>query len=159
MLRLRVDHSFNTHFSALRHLWIVHVNSSCNGYKADMKVSKDVQKAYKQALSSRSHSHSPYSRFAVGAAVKLRGNASPVGGCNVENASYGATICAERVALHSAVSQYGSVDPEFIVVVTGEKKATVPCALCLQVMAEFCADDCEIYLGNEKEILKKYKFI
>ncbi|MGZ3721586.1 MAG: cytidine deaminase [Bdellovibrionales bacterium] len=124
-----------------------------------MKVSKDVEKAYKKALSSRSHSHSPYSRFKVGAAVKVRGEDLPVGGCNVENASYGATICAERVALHAAVSLYGGISPEFIVVVTGEKKATVPCALCLQVMAEFCADDCEIYLGNEKEILKKYTML
>jgi cytidine deaminase len=121
-----------------------------------MKVSKDVEKAYKKALSSRTHSHSPYSRFAVGAAVKLRGEADPVGGCNVENASFGATICAERVALHAAVAEFGKIDPEFLVVVTGESKATVPCALCLQVIAEFCSDDCEIYLGNEKEILKKH---
>jgi homotetrameric cytidine deaminase len=121
-----------------------------------MKVSKDVEKAYKKALSSRSYSYSPYSHFAVGAAVKLRGKAEPVGGCNVENASFGATICAERVALHAAVSQFGKIDPEFIVVVTGEKKATVPCALCLQTMAEFCADTCEVYLASDREILKKY---
>jgi cytidine deaminase len=123
-----------------------------------MKVGLDVEKAYKQALSSRSHSHSPYSRFAVGAALKLRGKAQSIGGCNVENASFGATICAERVALHAAVAQEGKIDPEFIVVVTAETKATVPCALCLQSLAEFCGDDFVVYLGNEKEILKKYKF-
>lgn len=121
-----------------------------------MKVSQDVEKAYKQALSSRSHSYSPYSRFAVGAAVQVRGVDLPIGGCNVENASYGATICAERVALHAAVSLYGHIDPEFIVVVTGEAKATVPCALCLQTLAEFCKDDCLVYLGNEQTLLQKY---
>lgn len=122
-----------------------------------MKLSKDVQNAYKIALKARTHSHSPYSQFAVGAAVKLQGKPAAVGGCNVENASYGGTVCAERVALHSAVAMNGKISPEFLVVVTGEKKATVPCALCLQTLAEFCADDCVIYLGNEKSLLKKYE--
>lgn len=121
-----------------------------------MKVTQDVEKAYKQALSSRSHSHSPYSHFSVGAALKLRGKEQAVGGCNIENASYGGTICAERVALHTAVSQNGKVDPEFIVVVTGEANATVPCALCLQSLAEFCSDDFVVYLGNEKSLLSKF---
>ena len=121
-----------------------------------MKVSKDVEKAYQQALRARSHSHSPYSRFAVGAGLKIQSAAEPIGGCNVENASYGGTICAERVAIHTAVAAHGKIKPVAIVVVTAEAKATVPCALCLQTIAEFCDDDFEIYLGNEKEILQKY---
>jgi cytidine deaminase len=121
-----------------------------------MKVGLDVEKAYKQALSSRSHSYSPYSRFAVGAALKLRGKSQSIGGCNVENASFGATMCAERAALHTAVASEGEIDPEFIVIVTAEAKATVPCALCLQSLAEFCSDGFVVYLGNEKQILKKY---
>ena len=121
-----------------------------------MNVTSDVEKAYKQALSSRRHSYSPYSHFAVGAALKLRGQALPVGGCNVENASFGATICAERVAVNAAISVYGKIDPEFIVIVTSEEKATVPCALCLQTLAEFCKDDFLIYLGNEKSLLQKF---
>lgn len=121
-----------------------------------MKVSKAVEQAHQAALSCRSHSYSPYSGFAVGAALKLRGNDQPIAGCNVENASFGGTICAERVALHAAVALNGKLDPEFIVVVTGEAKATVPCALCLQTLAEFCGDDFVIYLGNEKAILHQY---
>jgi cytidine deaminase len=121
-----------------------------------MKVSKDVEKAYQQALKARSHSYSPYSRFAVGAGLKLKNEAEPIGGCNVENASYGGTICAERVVILSAVAAHGKIKPEVLVVVTGEAKATVPCALCLQTIAEFCDDDFAIYLGNEKEILQKY---
>jgi cytidine deaminase len=121
-----------------------------------MKVSSDVEKAYQQALKSRSNSHSPYSRFKVGAALKVHGEAAAIGGCNVENASLGGAICAERVAITAAVAKHGKLKPEFMVVVTGEPEATVPCAFCLQVMAEFCADDFTIYLGNEKEILQRY---
>jgi cytidine deaminase len=121
-----------------------------------MDITPDIDRAYKQALKARTHSHSPYSRFAVGAAIKLRGNDLSIGGCNVENSSFGATICAERAALHSAVSQHGRISPEFMVIVTGEIKATVPCALCLQSLAEFCTDDFTIYLGNEKGILRKF---
>lgn len=123
-----------------------------------MKVPKAVQNAHKVAISVREHSHSPYSRFKVGAAIQLKGVKSPVGGCNIENASFGGTICAERVALLSAVATHGKISPEFILVVTGEKKATVPCALCLQTLAEFCADDFLIYLANEKEVLREYRF-
>ncbi len=121
-----------------------------------MKITTDVEKVYRQALSARAHSYSPYSKFAVGVALKLRNRTSLVSGCNVENASFGGTICAERNAIHSAVATYGKIAPEFMVIVTGEKKATVPCALCLQTLAEFCADSFTIYLGNEDEVLQKY---
>lgn len=122
-----------------------------------MKVSKEIEKAYKIALKARSNSYSPYSRFKVGAALKVKGQDEAIGGCNIENASFGATICAERVALHAAVSRFGAkIKPEYVIVVTGEEEATVPCALCLQSLAEFCGDGMAIYLGNESELLKKY---
>ena len=105
-----------------------------------MKISKAVEAAYKAALKTRNHSHSPYSRFKVGAAVQLKGKPAAITGCNVENASYGATICAERNAIFAAVAAHGKIKPEFLVVVTGEAEATVPCALCLQVLAEFAGD-------------------
>lgn len=115
-----------------------------------------VEKVYQQALESRLYSYSPYSKFAVGAALKLRGEDLPVVGCNVENASFGATICAERVAFHSAVARLGRMEPDFMVIVTAEADATVPCALCLQTLAEFCTDDFIIYLANEKSILRQH---
>lgn len=122
-----------------------------------MQFPEDVEKAYQAALEAREHSHSPYSKFAVGAAVKIDGQSEPIAGCNVENASFGSTICAERSALVQAVSRFGgAIRPEFIVVVTGEEDATVPCAQCLQVMAEFCADDTKIYLGNLEGLQKLY---
>jgi len=122
-----------------------------------MKLTSAVENAYKAALMARAHSHSPYSRFKVGAALQIQGKTDSVGGCNVENASYGATVCAERVALWTAVAQFGQVAPEFLVVVTAEDKATVPCALCLQALAEFCSDELPIYLGNEKAIQVEYR--
>lgn len=121
-----------------------------------MKISKAVEAAYKAALETRGHAHSPYSRFKVGAAVQIKGQKQAVTGCNVENASFGATICAERNALHRAVAEFGKIKPEFVVVVTDESEATVPCALCLQVMAEFAADNMPVYLGNEDGIQKSY---
>jgi len=120
-----------------------------------MQIQPDVEKAYKIAMMARSRAHAPYSRFKVGAALKIKESDEAVGGCNVENASFGATFCAERTAVVSAVARFGAFRPEFLVVVTGEKKATVPCALCLQVLAEFCPDDMPVYLGNEQGLLEK----
>lgn len=121
-----------------------------------MQTSDDVQKAYQIARISRERAHAPYSHFQVGAALKLRGVDEAVGGCNVENASFGATICAERTAYVQAVGRFGRIQPEFVVVVTAEENATVPCALCLQVMAEFSADEMPVYLGNLKGVQKKF---
>lgn len=122
-----------------------------------MKVSKSVEIALKAALSARKNAHAPYSRFKVGAALQLRGEKEPITGCNVENASFGGTICAERTAIFKAVADHGKLKPEFLVVATNEKNATVPCALCLQVIAEFAKDDLPIYLGNEAGVQKSYK--
>ncbi len=120
-----------------------------------MKSQKTVEAALKAALKTRTHSYSPYSDFKVGAALKLKGVDAPITGTNIENASFGATICAERVAIFRAVAEHGKIKPEFLVVVTGEEKATVPCALCLQVLAEFCGDKLPIYLGNEEGIQRE----
>ncbi|NJL25440.1 MAG: cytidine deaminase [Calothrix sp. SM1_5_4] len=124
-----------------------------------MQTTQDpaVQDAYQVALKARLNSHSPYSKFKVGAALKLEGVSEALPGCNVENASYGATICAERTALAQAVARFGvSARPEFLVIVTAEEKATVPCGLCLQVLAEFCADDFPVYVGNLNGIQARF---
>jgi homotetrameric cytidine deaminase len=121
-----------------------------------MKVSKSVEAALKAALKARQNAHSPYSRFKVGAALQIKGEKEAITGCNVENASYGATICAERVAIFKALSEHGKIKPEFLVIATGEKNATVPCGNCLQVIAEFAADNLPVYLGNEDGIQQSY---
>jgi cytidine deaminase len=92
------------------------------------------------AVASRLKSHSPYSGHKVGAAIRLKSGRT-FGGCNIENSSYGGTVCAERVAIWKAVSELGpSVEPiqiEEIVVVTDANPPWPPCGLCRQVISEF----------------------
>lgn len=93
------------------------------------------------------HAHAPYSRFRVGAALLRRGGGI-VAGCNVENAAYPSSLCAERTAICAAVSQ-GMKPGELmaLVVVTEAPILTPPCGACRQVLAEF-ADDLPILLVN-----------
>lgn len=88
------------------------------------------------AMAARCHAYSPYSSFAVGAAVRT-GTGRIFTGCNVENASYGLTVCAERVAIWNAVC-HGESCLVALAVVT--ETGGTPCGACRQVMSEFAAD-------------------
>ncbi len=123
-----------------------------------LEVDEVVQKSYELAIKSRELAHCPYSHFHVGAALKMEKSETIFVGCNVENASYGATICAERTALVSAIAKNGKGAIEFVLVVTDTSPATWPCALCLQVLAEFCSAQTPIYLSNLKGIERKVDF-
>ena len=90
------------------------------------------------ALRSREHARAPYSGFKVGAAV-LGSSGNRYGGCNVESASYGATICAERGAVAAAVAA-GETAIRACVVVTSTPSPSTPCGICRQVLAEFGPD-------------------
>lgn len=92
----------------------------------------------KEAKKARKLAYAPYSNFRVGAAL-LTKSGKIYTGCNVENASYGATVCAERVAMFKAVSE-GERDFEAIAVYAEAEKLAFPCALCRQVMYEFSPD-------------------
>jgi cytidine deaminase len=109
----------------------------------------DAPHHYKMLLDSarvaRDHAHAPFSNFRVGAAV-LAKSGRIFAGCNVENASYGLTICAERVAIFKAISE-GERGFDAIAVVTDAEKLTPPCGACRQVIWEFCGD-AEVILGN-----------
>jgi len=92
------------------------------------------------AREAMAHAHAPYSRFAVGAAVRLT-DGSIVAGCNFENASYGLSLCAETVALASVNAQGRLADVEAIAVVGGamdaaEQALVTPCGRCRQIMNE-----------------------
>ena len=114
--------------------------------------SAEVQKAYQAAINARNNAHCPYSKFKVGAAFKIKNEDHYISGCNVENASYGATICAERGAIMSWVSQMGAQkELEFLVLVT-ETADAVPCGMCLQVMSEFCDGDFPVYIADTEAI-------
>lgn len=108
----------------------------------------DLARSVAVATEARRHSHSPYSKFAVGAALKLKGQDIYVPGCNVENASFGGTICAERSALVAAVSQYGKVEFESVTVVTETDPPAYPCAFCRGVLSEFCGPELVVYLAT-----------
>jgi cytidine deaminase len=101
----------------------------------------DMQKLIEAALGAAEHSYSPYSGFRVGAALELAGG-EIVTGTNVENVSYGLTICAERSALVRAVAQFG---PEIriaaVAVVNLNDAPSPPCGACRQVLAEFMDGD------------------
>ena len=90
------------------------------------------------AEAARRHAHAPYSRYHVGAAVETEDGAI-YAGCNVENASYGLTICAERAAVCAAVAA-GARKIRKAVVVTGSDPPGAPCGACRQVLAEFGLD-------------------
>lgn len=92
-----------------------------------------ISELIEQASAAREAAYVPYSHFAVGAALLTR-SGQVYTGCNVENASYGLTVCAERVAIWKAVSE-GETEYEAIAVVTDI--AGSPCGACRQVMAEF----------------------
>ena len=100
------------------------------------------------AIAARSHSHSPYSRFAVGAAVETA-SGEIFGGANVENRSFGVTICAERSAFAAAVSA-GHRKFRAVAVVTSTSPPSPPCGLCRETMTEFCAPEPPIGLFNRE---------
>lgn len=89
-----------------------------------------------QARIARDHAHAPYSRFAVGAAL-LSVDGRVFTGCNVENASYGLTICAERVAVFKAVSEGVREFRAIAVIGPGDDEPCSPCGACRQVLHEF----------------------
>ena len=90
------------------------------------------------ARQARRRAYAPFSRFKVGAALRTR-TGEVVTGCNVENASYGLTLCAERVAVFKAVSE-GIRSFEAIAVVADSRRLTPPCGPCRQILWEFCGD-------------------
>ncbi|MDP9171688.1 MAG: cytidine deaminase [Acidobacteriota bacterium] len=97
------------------------------------------------ATTARQNAHAPYSNFLVGAALEDdRGRVHT--GCNVENATYGLTLCAERVAVFKAVSE-GSRRFTRVAVVADTETLTPPCGACRQILWEFCGD-VEIVLAN-----------
>lgn len=94
----------------------------------------EIDALARAARAARRHAYAPYSRFPVGAAV-LAASGAIVTGCNVENASYGLSICAERAAIHRAVAE-GHRRLRAVAVATG-RSGTMPCGACRQVMTEF----------------------
>jgi cytidine deaminase len=111
------------------------------------EVLHDVQRddLIDAARAARENAHAPFSKFRVGAAVRAA-SGRVFTGCNVENATYGLTLCAERVAIFKAVSE-GERKFESVAVVADTDRLTPPCGACRQILWEFCGD-AEIVLAN-----------
>ncbi len=104
----------------------------------------ELEELVERARTAAQYSYSPYSGFRVGAALKLT-NGEIVTGTNVENASFGLTICAERAALVQAVSQFGpEIRVAAVAVANLNGMASPPCGACRQVLAEFILPDAPV---------------
>ncbi len=104
-----------------------------------------MNKLVEAAIAAREHAHAPFSKFRVGAAIEDE-NGRIFTGCNVENATYGLTICAERVAVFKAISE-GARKFKRIAVAADTEVLTPPCGACRQILWEFLGD-AEVTLVN-----------
>jgi cytidine deaminase len=106
------------------------------------------------ARTAREHAHAPYSNFRVGAAVRAK-SGRIFTGCNVENATFGLTLCAERVAIFKAISE-GERGFDAVAVVADTGALTPPCGACRQILWEFCGD-AEVILANLNGKVERFR--
>jgi cytidine deaminase len=118
-----------------------------------LKISIDWKRLFEAAEIARRLAHAPYSKFQVGAAV-LAADGSVHRGCNVENASYGMTMCAERNALARAVVE--GQRPVAVALVVDSRRPTPPCGACRQVLSELCAPETPVRTRTSSGKEKKY---
>ncbi|SOC15865.1 cytidine deaminase [Ureibacillus xyleni] len=115
----------------------------------------DKEQLVESARMIKKNAYVPYSKFPVGAALLLK-DGSVINGVNVENVSFGATNCAERTAIFTAIANgYKKGDFQAIAVSGDTVDYLPPCSICRQVLVEFCSPSMPVYLTNEKkEILE-----
>ena len=116
---------------------------------------ESLKPLYEAAKAARERSYSPYSGHKVGAAVRMS-DGTVFQGCNVENSSYGGTVCAERVAIQKAVSE-GHLNVVEVMVVTDFSPPWPPCGMCRQVIAEF-SDHAKLHTANLKGEYESFSF-
>ncbi len=110
-----------------------------------------------KAIVARENAYAPYSNFKVGAAILLK-DGTFVLGCNVENASFGLSNCAERTALFSMTSKgYKKEDIVAMAIVGNTRGPISPCGACRQVMSELLPKGCSIFMANLNKEYKEYK--
>ncbi|MEK6287992.1 MAG: cytidine deaminase [Acidobacteriota bacterium] len=107
-----------------------------------------------QARDARRWAHAPYSNFNVGAAL-LSSDGRVFTGCNVENSTYGLSMCAERVAIFKAISE-GASEISRVAVVTDHEHIAPPCGCCRQMIWEFSGDKTEVILANLSGDVRRY---
>ncbi len=114
--------------------------------------------AVEEARKAMYNAYAPYSKFRVGAAVLSAASGRIYPGCNMENASYGATICAERNAITTAVTNEGAIGIDLIVISSECNPPAQPCAVCLQVMSEFIRPETPVILVSTDGTTERYKY-
>ncbi|MBO5522222.1 MAG: cytidine deaminase [Roseburia sp.] len=115
----------------------------------------DKKALAKEAIAAKENAYVPYSHFRVGAAL-LTKSGKIYRGCNIENAAYTPTNCAERTAFFKAVSE-GELEFTAIAITGDADDYLYPCGVCRQVMAEFCSpSEFKIFLVNNEEDIKEY---
>lgn len=107
----------------------------------------DFEMLFKVANEAKENAYAPYSNFKVGAAL-LSKTGNIYSGCNIENASYSLTCCAERVAIFKAISQ-GETEFDTFIITSNTKAPIAPCGACRQVMNEFFDENVTIVLTNQ----------
>lgn len=120
-------------------------------------MTENQKKLFAAACEVQKKAHAPYSGALIGAAV-LMSDGRIFTGCNVENASYGGTVCAERVAIFKAVSEGAPKHVKEVLVVSDAEKPWPPCGFCRQVIAEFADDKTLIHTTNLHGKTKTFTF-
>ncbi len=119
-----------------------------------MALDTSELRLWEAAKAYREKAYAPYSNFKVGAAIETT-DGQIIGACNVECASFGLTVCAERIAVFKAVSE-GIRNFKRVCVVADTQKPTSPCGACRQLLWEFCGD-VEVLMGNLQGIVLRMK--
>ena len=119
----------------------------------------DKKDLFNTAKDAMNQSYAPYSNYNVGAALLCK-NGNVYKGCNVENASYSLTNCAERTSLFTAIAN-GENEFEAICIVGGKNGVitdyAMPCGACRQVLSEFCDENFKVYVGINENDIKEFK--
>lgn len=121
---------------------------------ADLEIENQLFQTAKEFFA---RSYSPYSKFAVGAAVYDASTGQMFGGTNIENAAYPSGLCAERVAYFSGRALNPAFRPTKIVIYTDSQSPVAPCGACLQVLVELSTTDLEVLLAGPPGIFKRFK--
>lgn len=116
-----------------------------------------IQNLHELAKSARLNAYAPYSKCLIGAAILLE-SGKTYAGCNVENASYGATICAERVAVCKAQSENKNIKITEILVLSDAPAPWPPCGMCRQVLAEFATAETKVHIANLEKVHRTMTF-
>ncbi len=121
-------------------------------------MTENQNKLFAAASLVQKRAHAPYSKAFIGSAV-LMSDGHIYSGCNIENASYGGTVCAERVAIFKAISEGAMTPIKEILVVSDADKPWPPCGFCRQIIAEFATEGTLIHTANLSGKIKTFSFL